>query len=169
MDTRFIGRGVALAFTILLLAGASGEAAAAPAPIGPQQHFAGLVNGKQGSVTVQVVCPGPAGKHRTGPVRSGQTMAVAAEADGHGDTGVFSQVYAWFQPVPSGAKPVMLSFSQYGVRQRIPHSVLVPCGGTGQAVFSSCPYLAPCAVGFIPDALKVTFQNIAASHSRSRP
>jgi hypothetical protein len=60
----------------------------------------------------------------------------------------------------------MLTFKRYGAAQRIPGSVRVPCRGTGEAVFSSCPYGAPCAFGFIPDILKVTFKNMAVTHSR---
>jgi hypothetical protein len=165
MKVRSIARSIAVAFAIIAFVGAGSAAAAAQTPVSPQQHFVGIANGEQGSVVVYTVCPGPA-KHRTGPVKKGQTMAVAQAAHGHGDTGVFSQVRAWFQPVPAGTWPVMLTFSHYGQPQGIPGSVRVPCSGQGEAVFSSCPYLAPCAVGFIPDTLKVTFENIAVTPSR---
>jgi hypothetical protein len=94
-------------------------------------------------------------------------MEVAKAASGHGYTGPFRQVYAWLEPVKAGTRPVMLTFTRYGKPQDIPGSVRVPCGGKGKAVFSPCPYLAPCAAGFIPDTLKVTFENIAATPSRS--
>jgi hypothetical protein len=166
MKDRFIAGSVTVAFAIIAFVGAAGEAAAAQVPINPQQHFAGLVNGKTGSVVVDTVCPGPVTKHRYGPVQKGQTMAVAAAANGSGYTGPFSQVYSWFQPAPAGTRPVMLTFKRYGAAQRIPGSVRVPCRGTGEAVFSSCPYLAPCAFGFIPDTLTVRFRNIAVTPSR---
>ena len=166
MKDRYIAWSITVAFAVIAFAGAAGEAAAAQAPINPQQHFAGLVNGKTGSVVVDTVCPGPATKHRYGPVQKGQTMAVAAAVKGHGYTGPFSHVYSWFQPAPAGTRPVILTFKQYGAPQRIPGSVRVPCNGTGTAVFSSCPYLAPCAFGFIPDTLKVTFKNKAVAPSR---
>jgi len=89
-------------------------------------------------------------------------MAVAEVAHGHGDTGLFSRIYAWFEPVRTGTRPVMLSFTEYGRPRDIPRSVRVPCNGKGEAVFSSCPYLAPCAAGFVQDRLKVKFENIAA-------
>jgi hypothetical protein len=38
----------------------------------------------------------------------------------------------------------------------------VPCSGTGKVEFSSCPYLAPCAFGWVPAYVDVTFNNIAA-------
>ena len=166
MNVRSIAGSVTLAFAVIALMGAGGEAAAAQTPIAPQQHFVGGVNGKQGSAVVDTVCPGPATKHRTGPVKKGQTMAVARMAKGPGDTGRFSHIYAWFQPAPAGAKPVALTFTQYGGSQRIPSSVRVLCSGQGEAVFSSCPYLAPCAAGFIPDTLQVTFKNVAVTPSR---
>jgi hypothetical protein len=171
MNVRSIAGSVTVAFAIIALVGAGGEAAAAHTPIAPQQHFVGAVNGKQGSAAldravVETVCPGPAGGHRTGPVKKGQTMAVAQVAKGHGDTGVFSHIYAWFQPVPAGARPVMLTFKRYGEAQRIPTSVRVPCSGKGEAVFSSCPYLAPCAFGFVPAIVKVIFKNVAVAPSR---
>ena len=171
MNVRSIAGSVTLAFAVIALMGAGGEAAAAQTPIAPQQHFVGAVNGKQGSAAldravVETVCPGPAGGHRTGPVKKGQTMAVARAAKGPGDTGLFSHIYAWFQPAPAGTKPVALTFTQYAEPQGIPSSVRVPCSGKGEAVFSSCPYLAPCAAGFIPDTLQVTFKNVAVTPSR---
>jgi hypothetical protein len=161
-------RGITVAFAVIAFAGAGGEAAVAQTPIGPHQHFVGIVNGVEGRVVVDTVCPGPAGGHRTGPVKRGQTMAVAEAADGHGDTGPFSKIYAWFEPVRSGHRPVMLTFTEYGRPRDIPRSVRVPCDGKGEAVFSSCPYLAPCAAGFVQDRLKVKFENIAAQPSRGR-
>jgi hypothetical protein len=158
---RSLARSIAVAAAIVAFVGVGGGAALAQAPIGPRQHFMGMVNGQEGSAVVYTVCPGPGTGHRTGPVKGGQAMAVAQVAGGHGDTGLFSQIYAWFQPVPAGTGPVALTFRQYGEPQGIPRSVQVPCSGKGEAVFSSCPYLAPCAAGFVWDTLKVTFENIA--------
>jgi hypothetical protein len=161
MRDRSVVRGIAVAAAIVALVGVGGGAALAQAPIGPRQHFVGMVNGQEGSAVVYTVCPGPVTGHRTGRVRGGQTMAVAEVADGHGDTGLFSQIYSWFQPVRAATRPVALTFKQYGEPQGIPRSVRVPCSGKGKAVFSSCPYLAPCAAGFVWDTLTVTFENIA--------
>jgi hypothetical protein len=157
-----------VAFAVLAFAGAGGGVAVAQAPIGPHQHFAGLVNGDKGRAVVYTVCPGPASGHRVGPVKKGQTMAVAKAAHGPGDTGVFSRVYSWFEPVRAGTKPVMLIFGRYGKTRDIPRSVRVPCTGKGKAVFSSCPYLAPCAAGFVQDIVKVRFENIAATPAPGR-
>jgi hypothetical protein len=169
MRDRSIIRSAAVAAAIVACLGAGGGAAFAQTPIKPKQHFAGIVNGQEGSAVVYTVCPGPVGRHRFGPLKGGQTMAVAQLAHGPGYTGPFSQVYSWFQPLPAGAStPVTLTFTQYGVSQDIPAAVRVPCDGTGRAVFSSCPYRAPCAAGWVPDAVKVTFENIATSRSHGR-
>ena len=116
------------------------------------------------SAVVYTVCAGPASTGGTGPVAGGQTLSVVRATKGHGYTGPFSQIYAWFVP-PSGgttATPTQLTFDSYRVSQPIPTSVQVPCDGTGMVEFSSCPYLAPCAFGWIPDYVNVQFVNIAA-------
>ena len=142
----------------LLMPGAG--VASAQAPIGPDQHFIGLVNGSNTSVTVDTVCPGPIWKGREGPLAGGQTMSVGQVARRHGYTGPFSQIYAWFVP-RHHETPIQLVFSEYGVPRWIPSSVRVPCDGPGRVEFSSCPYLAPCAFGWIPNEVRVTFVNIA--------
>jgi hypothetical protein len=48
------------------------------------------------------------------------------------------------------------------VSQSIPTSIQVPCGGSGQVEFSSCPYLAPCAYGWVAEYVTVSFVDIAA-------
>jgi hypothetical protein len=170
MTDRSIVRSAAVAAAIIACVGAGGGVALAQTPIKPKQHFAGIVNGQEGSAVVYTVCPGPIRPHRFGPLQGGQTMAVAETAHGPGYTGLFSQVYSWFQPPPAGAtSPVTLTFTEYGVPQTIPASVRVPCDGTGQAVFSSCPYHAPCAAGWSPDTVRVTFENIAVSLSPGAP
>ena len=141
-------------------------------PIGPGQHFLGLVNGSNaGPVTVRTVCAGPTFPGRTGAVAGGQTMSVAEVASAGGYTGFFSHVYSWCVPtttVPAAtartatrAVPVQLEFTEYGAPQPIPTSVRVPCDGSGTVEFSSCPYLAPCAFGWVPNYVKVPFVNIA--------
>lgn len=151
---------LAVVFASATLALGAG-AASAQVPVGPDQHFIGLVNGSNTSVVVYTVCPGPVGRGREGPVAGGQTMSVAEVARGHGYTGPFSQVYSWFVP-RHDQTPVELTFTTYGDPQPIPGSVRVPCSGPGRAEFSSCPYLAPCASGWIPTYVRVTFVDIAA-------
>jgi hypothetical protein len=166
MRDRSIIRSAMVVTAVVACLGGGGGGALAQTPIKHKQHFAGIVNGQQGSAVVYTVCPGPVTRHRFGPVAGGQTMTVAQTAHGPGYTGPFSQIYAWFQPLPAGvSRPVTLTFTQYGVAQDIPTSVRVPCDGTGQAVFSSCPYRAPCAYGWIPGPVKVMFENIATGLS----
>jgi hypothetical protein len=154
----------AVAMTAMLIAFA-GVPAGAQQPIGPNQHFSGRVNGTAAgtSAVVYTVCAGPVWAGRTGPVAGGQTLSVVRAKRGHGYTGPFAQIYAWFvpqQPATTTA-PAQLKFISYNAPQGIPASVQVPCDGTGQVEFSSCPYLAPCAYGWVPDYVSVRFVNIA--------
>ena len=149
-----------LLLTSVLVSAASPVAASAP--IKPNQHFFGLVNGNKNKPVVYTVCAGPMSEGRTGPVAGGQTMSVvrSAKATLHG-------------PVPAGICMVRAGHlghpaadadvhARDGAPQPIPPKVQVPCDGPGQADFSSCPYLAPCAAGFVPDIVDVLFVNIAA-------
>ncbi len=133
-------------------------------PIGPNEHFQGLVNGSDQHPVVHTVCPGPAAAGRVGHVAGGQTLSVVRVASGGGDTGVFSSIRTWVDPsVPaSPGAPPSLTFTAYGTDQPIPADLTVPCDGPGRMVFSSCPYLAPCAAGFVQDVVDVQFVNLAA-------
>ena len=133
----------------------------ASAPIRPHQHFVGRVNGHGSPATVTTVCPGPS-TGSTGPVAGGQTVEVRRVLAGGGYTGPFSTVYAWFVPAPGGPRPVQITVSAYATPSAIPTSVRVPCSGSGQVEFSSCPYLAPCAYGWQPTYVTVRFVDIAA-------
>lgn len=148
--------GLAAIVVLMLSAGA----ASAQTPIGPNQHFIGLVNGSRARPVVETVCPGPARAGRTGPVAGGQTMSVARVAHARGFTGPLSQIYAWFVP-RAGKMPTTLTFATYGTPQDIPTTVQVPCDGRGRVEFSSCPHLAPCVFGWTPDIVRVRFEDIA--------
>jgi hypothetical protein len=141
--------------------GTTASAAIAYAPIKPNQHFSGLVNGSDKLPVVYTVCAGPVWAGRTGSVASGQTMSVVRAGKADGYTGPFQQVYGWFVQDPSGNGPQMLKFTEYGVAQATPSTVQVPSDGPGQAEFSSCPNLAPCVAGFVPEVVDVRFVNIA--------
>ena len=123
------------------------------------QHFRGKVNGASAAAVVYTECPGPVVPGRTGPAIGGQTMSIV-RGKGAGYTGPFSQIYAWFVPMDATA-PTQLTFTGYRAPQEIPSSIQVPCEGTGQVEFSSCPYAAPCAAGWVPDFVDVTFIDIA--------
>jgi hypothetical protein len=148
-----------------ILAAALATPAAAAEPIGPSQHFVGQVTGLGASGTavpvVHTVCAGPVWPGRTGPVAGGQTLAVHHVRAGGGYTGLFSQIYAWTEQDASTGGPQQVRFTTYDTKLEIPAAVRVPCDGPGLVTFSSCPRLAPCAVGWIPTSVKVRFQNIA--------
>jgi hypothetical protein len=133
-----------LLLVIVIMSGAlvtsSVAASASKAPIRPDQHFVGLVNGRHLNAVVRVICPGPA-TSSLGSVASGQTMTVARVARGNGYTGLFSGVYAWFEPTKVGVRPTMLHFSTYATSVAIPRTMGAACDGTGVVEFSSCPYL----------------------------
>lgn len=133
----------------------------AGAPIGPHQHFVGLVNGHTGKAVVHTVCPGPASGGEMGKVQAGQTFDVSRAKAGTGYTGLFSRIFVWFVPQPGGAKPVQVEFARYRSAKAIPSTVRVPCDGKGRVEFSSCPYLAPCAAGWVPTYVTVRFENVA--------
>jgi hypothetical protein len=145
---------------MFLIVPVNASVASAHEAIGPHQHFAGLVNGSNDHPVVYTVCPGPMSPGRTGPVAGGQTLSVAKIASGKGYTGLFSQVYAWLVPTTTGTVPTQVKFTVYGAEQAMP-KLRVPCDGTGAFEFSSCPYLAPCAAGWVPDRVAVRFVDIA--------
>ena len=141
----------------------AGVPAGAQQPIGSNQHFSGLVNGTRTSAVVYTVCAGPGlGRpHRPGLV-GGQTLSVVRAKRGHGYTGPFRGDYAWFVPQDTGDDRTRGTEVHLVQRaQPIPTSVQVPWRHRGQVEFSSCPYLAPCAFGWIPDYVAVQFVNIA--------
>ena len=150
-----------LLVTLALAVAWGASPAFAQQAIGPGQHFTGLVNGSDRTPVVRTVCAGPASPGRTGTLARGQKLSVAEVVGGKGYTGPFSQVYAWFVPVRAGHAPVQLAFTHYGQPKPIPSSVRVPCNGRGKVEFSSCPYLAPCAAGWVPAYVPVRFVNIA--------
>jgi hypothetical protein len=131
--------------------------AAASTPVGPNQHFIGLVNGMHVGAVIYTVCPGPVGGNETGPVAGGQTVAVRHVSAGGGDTGQGAQViFARITPT------TMVSLEAYGDRERIATSTRVPCQGSGSVVFSSCPLPQPCGAGARTDTVPVTYVDIAA-------
>jgi hypothetical protein len=145
----------------------AGGPAVAATPIGPGQHFIGIVNGVKADPAsaaypvVYTVCPGPVGGARTGPVAGGQSVAVTQVPSGGGYTGWFSSVNVWFVQDAAAGGPRQITLTSYDTKAAIPTTVRVPCDGTGQVEFSSCPRLAPCAYGWVPLLVTVRFVNIA--------
>jgi len=109
----------------------------AQTPIGPNQQFAGAVNGSEVNANVYVICPGPVGPGSTGHPRAGQGVQVI-ENSGSGFTGSAARrIVATLNPASSAATAFV--FTEYGVAQDIPTTALLPCGGTSTAVFAPQP------------------------------
>jgi hypothetical protein len=144
--------------TALVIAGALVGLSAGPAsagtPIGPNQYFAGLVNGRHSHATVTMICPGPA---RTGHPRANQPLEVLlTPTQVGGFTGsAATSIVASF--APSSVSQQTVTFKEYGVKQNIPTSFILPCGGTGPLIFSPQPFDHGRA-----DVITVTFVNIGA-------
>jgi len=152
--TRGLVRIIVLAAGAVLLAAAS-ETALASAPVGPNQHFLGLVNGKHSGAVIYTVCPGPAGG--SGPVSGGQKVSVQRVKTGGGDTGAGGHViYAVI------AQNAFVALKAYGSAQPMPTSIRVPCQGTGTVTFTTCPLPQPCGAGARSDRVPVTYENLAA-------
>ena len=126
--------------------------AAAQAPVGPNQLFSGVVNGRTANATVYVVCPGP-----TYPGELGRPFADKWEVvpGGSGFTG--SAANRIVATISSPAKGATSTFTEYGVAQAFPATALLPCSGTGTAVFTPAP-TSPTARAAV---VTVRFVNIA--------
>lgn len=132
--------------------------AGAGEPIGPHQHFEGLVNGRRRAATIKVVCPGPAGPGRTGPPAGDQVVAVhhvRAGTAGAGDTGSAGDSIV---ATVGGAPTTVMAgtFTTYG-GLTLPSQLRLPCAGNGVVLFSPSPG-SPVASDVSVD---VAFDNIA--------
>jgi hypothetical protein len=124
----------------------------AQTPIGPNQSFSGIVNGGRANVQVDVLCPGPIGPGRMGHVFGKQNWEVVM--GGLGFTGDATSVAASFREGASTNQPTI--FTEYGVTQAIPNALLLPCQGTGLAVFT--PQVSP--TGPAPRSATVTVRYV---------
>jgi hypothetical protein len=111
--------------------------AAAQTPIGPNQQFAGAVNGSTTDANIMMICPGPAFPGQTGHPRAGQGVQVI-ENIGTGFTGAAAnRIVASLGPASSTS--LTFVFTEYGVPQDIPTTAFLPCSGTGTATFVPQP------------------------------
>lgn len=140
------------AFTALGLTAAS---VAAQTPIGPNQQFAGAVNGSTTDANIIMICPGPSFPGQTGHPQAGQGVQVV-ENTGTGFTGAAAdRIVASFGP--SSSASLVFVFTEYGVAQDIPTTALLPCSGTGVVTFVPQPTSATARNATV----KVHFVNIA--------
>jgi hypothetical protein len=148
-----------VAVVAMFMGAVATPAAATSAPIGPNQHYVGLVNGRHTGAVITVACPGPAITGRTGSVVGTQTVKVLRTRTGDGYTGSFAhEVWAQF-----GSDLFhVVGFTRYNVAESIPTSLRLPCQGTGTVMFTTCFGTLPCAANARVDIVTVTFVNIAA-------
>lgn len=128
---------VSMLIAVAGLAVFAATASAAGERVGPNQRFAGVVNGSAGDATVYVVCPGPTFPGQRGHPVAGQGVQVI-ENTGSGFTGsAATRIVVRFGA--NSASTAVLVFTQYGVPQDIPTSLLLPCAGTDTAFFTPAP------------------------------
>jgi hypothetical protein len=157
---RFVGAGVAVG---ALSCGAVSSSASASlgggGRVGPNQVFAGLVNGKFADARVLVVCPGPAGgtgralAHQTLEVTRAVPTPVGAGFTGAKATSIVAQVG------PATATAGTVRFTRYLVKMQFPTNVPVPCGGTGIVTFTPEPGSPTARLATVT----VDYANIAAT------
>ena len=134
-----------------------------PLPIGPNEYFVGLVNGKTADATIDMVCPSPFSPGETGHPLAGQTLeveTVLAITSVTGYTGSAAHsIDALFNPTSVGtsANPPVV-FTSFFAPAPIPTTDTFPCSGSGVISFVPLP-TSPTARGF---AVSVTFGNITS-------
>lgn len=133
-----------------------------PVPVGPNESFIGLVNGKSSDALITMVCLGPITPGETGHPLSGQSVEVEtalAVGTATGYTGsAAKQIDAEFG-VPTAANinpPIVLG--SYFVKEAIPTTDVFPCSGSGVVTFVPLPTSAT-ARSF---TVSVSFGNITA-------
>ena len=108
------------------------------AQVGPGQVFTGVVNGSTSNAVVDVVCPGPVGPNSVGRPFDDSWQVV--EGTGAGLTGsAAKEIVASISGTTSSGAVTTSTFTQYGVPQSFPSGLMLPCMGTGLAVFTPQP------------------------------
>jgi hypothetical protein len=152
--TRLLATAAAAVVGTATLTAAAASASAAPpvVRVGPNQFFAGLVNGSSGPAVIRTDCFGPTALGRMGHPLPGQTLEVEylgtvppptpTSAGDVGFTGPSSsEIGAFFGSLPPAPTPPVSAtiFTVYGASQPLPTSVLVPCFGQGSVPFTPIP------------------------------
>lgn len=136
----------------LVAAAAVGLAAAAPASaattaaIGPNQYFVADVDGQViGPATIQMACFGPVYQGETGHPAAGQYVEVLPPTSTTGSIGytgslanAINVAIVYSQDTVSHVVPVG-TVTAYGMPVQIPTSLVLPCYGSGTAVFDPTP------------------------------
>lgn len=143
---------VAAAALVLALPAVPAAAAAAgdPVQVGPNQYFTGLVHGTSPDGTasatiIGVACAGPA---TLGHPLAGQSVEVdqapPPTSSTTGYTGTLAtgiKVYlVWPNATsPAGTTVLVGTLTTYATQLAIPTDILLPCSGSGQAIFAPAP------------------------------
>lgn len=134
---------IALAAAALAAATAAPASAAPiidPLPIGPRQHFEGLVNGQPDQAIIRTDCLGPTPiVPRFGHPLPGQTVSASFSPTSDGFTGETAHsinVNIFWPESPLVSVAVLRA---YVTPAPIPTSVTVPCSGPGQVMFAPNP------------------------------
>lgn len=160
-------RGVAGALgAVVLTAVLAAAPAGAAGRVGPDQYFAGVVNGRDGNtatpIELQMACFGPIRPGETGHPMAGQTLAVhqlyppVATTGSLGRTGRDSQIDAFFNAPPPASVPASVpasttpAFVRYDRPKALPTSLVLPCSGTGTLWFVPVPVTPPSASAAVP-------------------
>jgi hypothetical protein len=131
---KVLGSLVAAVAVMALTAGS----AAAQTLVGPNQQFAGAVNGNATDANIIMICPGPSFPGQLGHAQGGQGVEVI-ENTGSGFTGSAANRIVATIPAGTSATPLTFKFTEYGVAQDIPTTALLPCSGTATATFTPLP------------------------------
>jgi hypothetical protein len=131
-----------------------------PAPIGPNQYFVALVNGKAADAVITVACPFPPTPGELGTPTSGQYVEVEPEAAGtagpFGYTGsAADSIGAVFSPASATTSSVLIH--SYFVHVPIPTTLKLPCSGSGVVSFNPLPGSATAHSATV----SVTYGNVA--------
>ena len=125
---------------------AAAPVSASPSLIGPNQYFAGNVNGSFTSSTIRVGCYGPTTPTSTGHplpnqyVYASQTPAVPTVDIGFtGASATAIVVSLRLTNTPSPNTYTVGRLTAYDTRIAIPTQLVLPCSATGFAVFTPAP------------------------------
>lgn len=140
----FRSRAAVMSVPALIAAGTLAAASPAQAvSVGPNQYFTGQVFGDTGQSVIDVVCTGAA---MTGHPAPGQTVDVlllipplTTTAGYTGDQAVEIDAALIYPTGAVSAKTPVATFTQYSMKEPIPTSISVPCGGSGVMSFSPYP------------------------------
>lgn len=138
-----------------------------PVPIGPNEFFSGLVNGSDGISSVAAIqtnCIGPVQPGQTGHPLAGQTVEVTLAkppVTAGGDVGYTGSAHsitaslAWPWPAATTTMELVATFGSYYVKEPIPVTLTVPCGGQGAMLFAPTPASATGSTATV----RVTFES----------